>query len=206
MWRLYVIVDRAAAQNRELAWIAERAIQGGADAIQLRHKTASARQLIEEAEQLLRVTRASKIPLLINDRVDVAAAVGAAGVHLGQDDLPVSAARRLLGPAGIIGKSTHSLQQALDAEQEGVDYLAVGPIYPTPTKPDAIHVGVGLIGQVTARVRRPLVMIGGVDRTTLPEVVAAGAICVAVVRAVCQAEDPKAAAEELKGILLRKIS
>ncbi|MBI3319533.1 MAG: thiamine phosphate synthase [Candidatus Omnitrophica bacterium] len=204
-WRLYVIIDHAAAQDRDLAWVAERAIQGGADVIQLRHKTASVRQLIAEAERLMRVTRAAQIPFLINDRVDVAVAVGADGVHLGQDDLPVPVARRFLGPTGIIGKSTHSLQQALEAEQEGVDYLAVGPIYPTPTKPDAPHVGLELIAQVKIRVRHPVVTIGGIDRVTLAEVVAAGADCVAVVRAVCRADDPQAAAEELKKIVTQSV-
>ena len=204
-WRLYVILDSAASKGRDLAWIAECAIQGGADVIQLRDKTASTRQLIEEAERIARVARAAQVPLLINDRVDVAVAVGAAGVHLGQDDLSVSVARRILGSAGMIGKSTHSLQQALDAEQEGVDYLAVGPIYPTPTKPDTPHVGLALIGQVKTRVRRPLVAIGGVDRATLPDVVAAGAECVAVVRAVCSADDPQAAAHDLKKIVAQSV-
>lgn len=200
-WRLYVIVDRAAAGGRDPAWIAEQAIRGGADVVQLRDKTGSTRDVIAHAQAVLQVTHAAHIPLIINDRVDVAVAVGADGVHLGQDDLPVSVARQMLGPDRILGKSTHSLEQALEADREAVDYLAVGPIYPTPTKPDYPSVGVTLIDQVRARVCKPLVVIGGVDQATLPEVLRAGASCVAVVRAVCGADDPEAAARELKRAL-----
>ena len=200
-WRLYVIADNAAAKGRDLAWIAEQAIRGGADVIQLRDKAASAQRLIEEATRLLRITKAAGIPLIINDRVDVAVAVGADGVHLGQDDLPVSVARQILGPGRIVGKSTHSLVQALEADRAGVDYVAVGPIYPTPTKPDTSHVGVALVDHVAARVRRPIVVIGGINQATLPEVLAAGATCVAVVRAVCAAENPEAAARSLKDMM-----
>ena len=204
-WRLYVIVDKAAAKARDLAWIADRAIRGGADVIQLRDKAASAQALIEEAKRCVQLTKAAGVPLIINDRVDVAVAVGADGVHLGQDDLPVSVARQILGPGRIIGASTHSLKQALEADRAGVDYLAVGPIYPTPTKPEASSVGASLISQVKAQVQRPLVTIGGIDQTTLPEVLAAGATCVAVVRAVCGAEHPEAAARALKDTLTRAL-
>ena len=202
-WRLYVIVDASAASGRDLAWIADQAIQGGADVLQLRDKQASTKQVIEEAESVLRVTRAAGVPLLINDRIDVAVAVGADGVHLGQDDLPASVARAILPAGRLVGASTHSLEQALEADRQGVDYLAVGPLYPTPTKPGYASVGLGLIAQVKAQVRRPVVVIGGVDQARLPEVLAAGAECVAVVRAVCGTRDPKAAARELKRMLAR---
>ncbi|MBI3087606.1 MAG: thiamine phosphate synthase [Candidatus Omnitrophica bacterium] len=200
-WRLYVIVDQAAAGGRDPAWIAAQAIRGGADVVQLRDKAGSTRDVVARAQAVLQVARDARVPLIINDRVDVAAAVGADGVHLGQDDLPVSAARRILGPDRLIGKSTHSLEQALDADREAVDYLAVGPLYPTPTKPDYPPVGVALIHQVKGRVRRPLVVIGGVEQATLADVLRAGASCVAVVRAVCAADDPEAAARELKRAL-----
>ena len=143
------------------------------------------------------------MPLIINDHVDVAIAAGAEGVHLGQEDLPVSAARARLGKGVLIGKSTHSLEQAVAADQEEVDYLAVGPLYPTPTKPDYPHVGLPLIQHVRHRVRKPLVTIGGIDDTTLPDVLAAGATCVAVVRAVCSADDPRSAAEQLKHTIIQ---
>lgn len=196
-----MIVDPAAARGRDLARIAAQAIRGGADAIQLRDKTGPVRQVIEQAERLLAVTRPAAVPLIINDRIDVAAASGADGVHVGQNDLPVSAARQILGPNRIIGKSTHTLPQALEADREGVEYLAVGPIYPTPTKPGYPSVGPVLIGQVRAKVHTPLVVIGGIEAGTLPEVLQAGATCVAVVRAVCGADDPEDAARTLKRML-----
>ena len=191
-------MDRAAARKRDLVWITRCAIDGGADVIQLRDKTASIPQLLEEAKRLRAVTRAAHVPLIINDHVDVAVAVGAEGVHLGQEDLPVSVARTRLGKGTLIGKSTHSLEQAVAADQEALDYLAVGPLYSTPTKPDSVSVGLPLIQQVRNRVSKPIVTIGGIDPATLPDVLAAGATCVAVVRAVCGADDPQAAAENLK--------
>ncbi len=200
-WRLYAIIDRSAAPDRDLAQLAQQAIEGGADVLQLREKTASTRQLLDDAQRLLRIARAARVPLIINDRVDVAAAVGADGVHLGQDDLPVALARQLLGPGRLVGKSTHSLEQALAADREGADYIAIGPIFPTPTKPDAPSVGLAVIAQVRAQVQRPTVVIGGIDEQTLPAVLAAGAQCVAVVRAVCGADEPDAAAHRLKRAL-----
>ena len=200
-WQLYIIVDRAAIGPRDLAEVAAGAIRGGADVIQLRDKTASARGLIEEAHRVLALTRAAGIPLIINDRVDVARAVGADGVHVGQDDLPLEAARDILGPGRLIGTSTHSLEQAMAAQAQGADYIGVGPLFPTPTKPEYASIGTTLVGQIVSRVRLPTVCIGGVDRATLEQVVRAGATCVAVVRAVCSASDPEAAARELKTAL-----
>jgi thiamine-phosphate pyrophosphorylase len=200
-WKLYVIVDRAAAGSRDIAEIAAAAIRGGADVLQLRDKAASARRLLEGARRLLPLTREAGIPLIINDRPDVAEAAGADGVHLGQDDVPVETARALLGPGALIGKSTHSLDQALAADQEDVDYLGLGPIFSTPTKPEYGSIGPALIRQVLARVRKPVVCIGGIDRTTLELVLRAGATRVAVVRAVCAAPNPEAAARALKRAL-----
>lgn len=204
-WRLYVIVDRAAAGTRDLADLAAAAIRGGADAIQLRDKTASSAQLIEEGKRLLPFTQAAGIPLIINDRVDVALSFGADGVHLGQEDLPIIEARRILGPTRLIGRSTHSLEQARRAEAEGADYIGLGPIFPTPTKPDYGSVGTALIGTVAQQVRLPIVCIGGIDEATIKQVVESGATCVAVVRAVCHAQDPEAAARHLKQQLSQSI-
>ena len=197
-WRLYVIVDRAACGGQDLADVAARAIRGGADAIQLRDKQATARSLLEAALRLLAVTRKANIPLIVNDRVDVAHAAQADGVHLGQDDVPLKAARALLGPGRLLGQSTHSLEQAIAAEHAGADYIGVGPIFSTPTKPDYRSVGVDLIRQVASRVTIPSVCIGGIDAGNAPQLRAAGAQCIAVVRAVCAAEDPEAAAALLK--------
>ena len=197
-WQLYVIVDRQAAGSRDLAEVTAQAIRGGADVIQLRDKRASARELIAEASRCTALARAAGIPLVINDRADVARAVGADGVHLGQDDLPVAEARRLLGPGTLIGKSTHSLAQALAAAAEAPDYLGCGPIFPTPTKPEYGSVGLALIGQVVSRVSLPVICIGGIDAANIDRLMEAGARCVAVVRAVCAAEDPEAATRHLK--------
>ncbi len=162
-WRLYVIIDGAACAGRDPARVAEQAIRGGADVLQLRHKAAPTAELLRQARRLLALTRPAGIPLIVNDRVDVALACGADGVHLGQDDLPIAAARELLGPARLIGKSTHSLEQALAADQEPLDYLALGPIYATPTKPDYGCVGPALIPRVASGVRHPLVATDAVD-------------------------------------------
>ena len=201
IWRLYVIVDNAAAKDRDLAWIADQAIRGGADVIQLRDKARSTAALLKDATRIRQITQAAGISLIINDRVDVALAVEADGVHLGQDDLPLAAARRLLRDGQLIGASTHSLEQAQAAACAGADYIAVGPIFPTPTKPASGSVGLPLIRLVRAHVQQPVVVIGGVDQTTLPTILEAGATCVAVVRAVCAADDPQAAARQLKRLL-----
>lgn len=202
-WRLYVVVDRAAAGSRDPVEIGAAAVRGGADAIQLRGKSATTRQLLDDAIRLLRVTRPAGVPLIINDRADVARASGADGVHVGQDDLPVAAARALLGPGRLVGKSTHSLEQAIAAETEGADYIGVGPLFATPTKPDYPSVGLALIGQVRGRVRVPTVCIGGIEPSNLEAVRRSGARCVAVVRAVCAAADPEAATRALKQGIMR---
>jgi thiamine-phosphate pyrophosphorylase len=201
-WTLYVILDRDAAGARDLRMLAGQVIRGGADALQLRAKGATARQLIAEARRLLPVTRAARVPLIINDRADVARAVGADGVHLGQDDLPVHAARAILGSGRLIGQSTHSLRQALAAKRAGADYVGFGPIFQTPTKPDYPRVGLRLIRTVVSRIDLPTVCIGGIDGANIPDVLAAGARCVAVVRAVCSAKHPEQATRVLKRLLL----
>ncbi len=204
-WRLYVIIDRAAAGGRELADLAAAAIRGGADALQLRDKAASPRGLLVEAARLLSVTRAAGVPLIINDQVEVARSVGADGVHLGQDDMTVREARSLLGPHALIGKSTHSLEQALAAHAEGADYIGLGPIFPTPTKPNTRSVGTGLIAQVTQYLRGPIVCIGGIDAANVQQVIDAGAECVAVVRAVCAAPDPESSTRNLKLLMTTRL-
>ena len=196
--RLYVIIDRAASGGRDVVDIASAAIRGGADVLQFSDKTASDSASLKDAECLLSVTRRAGVPLIINDRVDVAHAVGADGVHLGQEDLPLAAARRILGFERLIGQSTHSLEQACTAAAEGADYIGCGPIFPTPTKPDSGSVGTALIRPVIQAVRIPVVCIGGIDAGNIAQVLEAGADCVAVVRAVSAAEDPEAAARALK--------
>ncbi len=201
MWQLYVIVDRHVIGSRDPIEVASAAIQGGADVLQLRDKLSSDSDLLKDARRLRALTQASSIPFILNDRVAIAAQVGADGVHVGQEDMPIAEARKQLAPGTLIGKSTHTLEQALAAGQEGADYLGCGPIFSTPTKPAYGCVGTALITQVMARVTIPVVCIGGIEPATLNEALQAGARCVAVVRAVCAAPDPEAATRGLKTII-----
>jgi len=204
-WRLYVIVDPAAMRGRGLAAVAAAAIRGGADVLQLRDKTVSVGAVVEAARVLLPLTRQAGIPLIINDWVEAAAAVGADGVHLGQDDDSIEEARKRLGPGRLIGLSTHSLAQALAAEQAGADYIGFGPIFPTPTKPDYGSIGLDALRKAASQIRIPMVCVGGIEAGNLDQVLEAGATCVAVVRAVCGAEDPEAATRELKNRLVQSV-
>ncbi len=174
-------------------------MRGGATLVQLRENHASAREFLELARALRRRLDPLGVPLIINDRVDIALAAGAAGVHVGQNDLPYEDARRLLGPDAIIGLSVETLEQAMEAERWDVDYLGVSPIFSTPTKTDTLTEW-GLEGlEKLARVsRHPLVAIGGIHPGNVEAVIPAPADGVAVVSAICSAEDPAAAARALR--------
>ncbi|HYL98742.1 MAG TPA: thiamine phosphate synthase [Blastocatellia bacterium] len=171
----------------------------GASVIQLRDKTASPLEFYKSALKALDVARAFNVTIIINDRVDVAVASGADGVHLGQDDIPPSAARRLLGADKIIGYSTHNLDQAIQAESEPVDYIAIGPVFDTATKaqPDPT-VGLDLVRRVRERIKRPLVAIGGITLDRASVVLAAGAQSLAVISDLYSVGDP---ASRLKAYL-----
>ena len=173
----------------------ERLIQGGATLIQLREKRLPPDDFFQQADEAIKIARAQKVRIIINDRVDIALAVKADGVHLGQDDMPPAAARDLLGDQALIGYSTHSLQQAVVALVQPVDYLAIGPIFPTTSKKDTEPI-VGLTGlqQVRAATGKiPLVAIGGITAKNMPSVFHAGANCVAVIHAALN--DPSIIAE-----------
>ncbi|MBI1976658.1 MAG: thiamine phosphate synthase [Candidatus Omnitrophica bacterium] len=200
--RLYVILDRKSQKGRSFLETAELAINGGADVIQLRDKEAATREFIKEGTSLRELTRRRGVLLIVNDRVEAAAALNADGVHLGQDDLPIEAARKILGHGKIIGKSTHSLEQALEAEREGADYIGVGPVFATPTKPLYPAVGLGLVSEVSRRIKIPFVAIGGVGLENIRQVLDSGAVNIAVVRSVVGAEDIEQSARELKKIIL----
>lgn len=187
---LYVILDRTAARGGSLEEILEAVIAGGGRMVQLREKEWPAERLLPLAERLRSRCREAGVTFVVNDRIDVALAVDADGVHVGQDDLSPRQARARLGPGTIVGVSTHSLDQALAAEAGRSDYIAVGSIFPTLTKPDFQLVGPGLIREVRPRVRAPLVGIGGITPENAGEVIRAGADGVAVVSAVCGAPDP----------------
>lgn len=195
---LYVIIDRDALRGRDPLEVAEAALRGGADLVQWRDKKATDPRFLEVADALRDLTRRMKSILVVNDRVDAACRVGADGVHVGQGDLSIAQVRRQVGDSMFIGCSTHSLDQAREAEGAGADYIGVGPVFATPTKPDAQPVGLQLIERIHRVIRIPWFAIGGIDFDKIPEVLSAGASRVAVVRAVAGADDPSAAARALK--------
>ena len=204
--RLYLCTD-ARRDRGDLAEFAEAALAGGVDIIQLRDKTdgipLEARQELDALDVLAGVCARHGALLAVNDRADVALAVDADVLHLGQDDLPVSVARRVLGDEPVIGRSTHSVPKALAAAEEAdVDYFCTGPCWPTPTKPGRPAPGLDLVRATAASApARPWFAIGGVDLDRLPDVVTAGASRVVVVRAITQAEDPEAAARAIRAQL-----
>ncbi len=195
---LHVLTDRDWSRGRTMQEVAQKAIAGGATVIQLRDKTASTRQLIEEGRMLREITREQGVLLIVNDRIDVAQAIDADGAHVGQDDMPGKMARQLLGPGRILGISAASLREAEQAVEDGADYLGVGPVYATSTKADAGQaVGVELLREIADRWAIPQVAIGGITAARTREVIEAGACGIAVITAVVAAEDITAATREL---------
>jgi thiamine-phosphate pyrophosphorylase len=195
---LYLVTDRAVIGDRALTDVVLAAVEGGAQTVQLREKNASTRVFVELAGVLQELLAPRGVPLIINDRVDVAMASGANGVHLGRDDMAYPDARRLLGPDTVIGLSVETMDDVMHAEQFDVNYLGVSPIFATPTKTDTRGVwGIDGLAAVRRRSRHRLVAIGGLHAGNVSDVVAAGADAVAVVSAVCGAPDPRAAAAEL---------
>jgi thiamine-phosphate diphosphorylase len=181
--KLYAITDRQWS-NCTHEEIVRMMLEGGASLIQLRDKDASGRELLDQTMACLKLTREAGATLIINDRVDVALTAGADGVHLGQDDLSVDEAREILGEDKIIGVSTHSIAQFRAALETSASYIAVGPVYPTITKENpAPVVGLELVREARKLTDRPLVAIGGISHARAPEVIEAGADCVAVISA-----------------------
>ena len=196
-----MITDRG-GEKRPLAEKVREAILGGADAVQLRDKTASDEELIRQAKELLLLTRSAGIPLIVNDRIRVAKKAGADGVHLGQDDASIKEARTVLGKKAIIGRSTHTPEQALRAQREGFDYIGVGPVFATPTKPSYEPVGLEFVRFAAKNIRIPFVAIGGIDEKNVFQVKSAGAKVVAVVRAVMASEDPQKSTKSIRGFMV----
>jgi thiamine-phosphate pyrophosphorylase len=205
--RLYVITDLRAARGRSLVEIVAAALAGGATAIQLRDKTSSALDQVALGRELRRLTREAGALFLVNDRVDLAHAVEADGVHLGQDDLPVAAARAILGPNAIVGGSPGNLDELAQSLAAGVDYLGVGPMYPTGSKADAgTAIGPAGLASMRALTDLPIVGIGGIDANNLGPVIAAGADGVAIISAIVGAEDVTAATRRVWGSLTLALS
>ena len=200
-WKIYVITGLSGRKDDALVKIVREAILGGAGAVQLRDKKATDSQLLLMARKLLVLTRSAGVPLIINDRIGVAKKSGADGVHLGQKDAGLEEARAVLGKEAIIGRSTHSPEQALRAQEEGFDYIGIGPVFATPTKPAYEPVGLELVRFAAASIQIPFVAIGGIDEKNAMQVKGAGARTLALVRAVMASENPRLTVENLCKIM-----
>ena len=198
--RLYLILE-ASPGGRDAVPIVEAALRGGVDLVQLREKVLPDGELVAVARRLAATCSRAGALFVLNDRPDLAADCGADGVHVGQDDVAPAEARRLAGPGRFVGLSTHSLGQIAAAHQVGVDYLGVGPVWETATKPGRPAVGLELVVEAAASARLPWFAIGGIDLANLAQVREAGATRLAVVRAICDAADPEAAARAFRSAL-----
>lgn len=203
LWRLYVITDEKVSRGRSHLEVAEAAILGGADVLQLRDKEAPGGRLYRVALRLRKLTRDAKVPFIVNDRLDIALAADADGVHVGQADLPASVVREIIGPGRILGVSVETVEEAIRAERDGADYLGVGPVFEARgTKPDAgLPLGVDRIARIRRHCRLPIVAIGGIDAGNARQVREAGADAAAVISAIGTADDIAQAARRLKCIL-----
>lgn len=196
--RLYGIVDLGYVTPARVERMTAELCEGGVDVLQLRAKKLPKNEIETLARRMHIVTRGHGVPLVINDHLDVAAAVGSEGVHVGQDDEAVAKARAAVGGGVFVGKSTHSLAQAEAAQVEGADYIGFGPLYATGTKPDYVPIGLGDVAEAHRRVDVPIFCIGGVNAERLGEILAAGACRVVVVSAFLLAENVAAEARALK--------
>lgn len=200
--RLYLVLDKDTAGKRDLIRIAQEAIAGGVDCVQLRCKASNAREILVLGAVLRRITKSYKVLFIVNDRLDLAIALNADGAHLGHEDIPIGQARYMLGKDRIIGLSTHSATQAKQAQAAGADYISVGPIFKTPTKKEYAPVGLDIIKNARENIEIPFFAIGGINLDNIQDVIAAGASRIAVVRSIATARDPKKAALSLREKLL----
>ena len=204
MFDLYVVTDSDLSKGRTDAEVARLAYEGGADAVQLRMKHSDGREMLEQALEIRKVADEYCRFFFVNDRVDIAMASGADGVHLGQSDIPLEVARDLMGETAIIGISVDNVDQAIAAAEGGADYIGIGSIFNTSTKPDAKQgVGLGAIYEIREAVDIPIVAIGGINRGNIQDVVRAGADAAAVVSAVVAQDDIRSAAHELRDLILK---
>lgn len=202
---VYLVTDRRYATHRSIEAVVDEAARAGLACVQLREKDLSTRDFIEMARRLKALLLPLGVPLVINDRIDVAMAVGADGVHIGQSDMPYALARQLLGPRAIIGLSVETWQDVEEAEALDVDYLGISPVHATPTKTDTKGPwGLAGVAAIRAYSRHTLVAIGGINADNAAAVVQAGAHCLAVVSAICGAADPFQATAALNRTLLQE--
>ena len=198
---VYAVTDRAWLNGRTLAECVQQAVDGGATFVQLREKDASHDEIVRLANELLPICRKAGVPFVIDDEVEIALEVGADGIHVGQDDMACERARAMLGPDAIVGVSAQTVEQALAAQAAGADYLGVGALIPTPTKPDAVDVTFDELRAICDAVDIPVVGIGGLNARTVAQLKGSHVDGAAVVSAVFAAEDCKAAACELHALM-----
>ena len=198
---VYAVTDRAWLNGRTLAECVQQAVDGGATFVQLREKDASHDEIVRLANELLPLCRKAGVPFVIDDEVEIALEVGADGVHVGQDDMACERARAMLGPDAIVGVSAQTVEQALAAQAAGADYLGVGALIPTPTKPDAVDVTFDELRAICDAVDIPVVGLGGLNARTVAQLKGSHVDGAAVVSAVFAAEDCKAAACELHALM-----
>jgi len=201
-YTLYLVTDRERMTSASIEECVEQALEGSCTLVQLREKGLSSRAFFETAQRVRQVTARHGVPLIINDRADIALAVGAQGVHVGQGDLPVGAARQIVGPYRVIGASVCTLAQARAAAAAGADYLGVGAMFATGTKSDADRTSMEELRRIRDAVSLPIVVIGGIDQTTVHTVQEIGIDGIAVASAIVAQPDPAKAARDLKRILL----
>ena len=200
--RIYLVTDSTLSLGRPIEWIVEEAVKGGATIVQLREKDCSTRDFLELAIKLREILHKYNVPLIINDRVDIALASDADGVHIGQSDMPYSVVRKILGSDKIIGLSVENMEQAHEAESLDVDYIAVSPVFSTNTKTDTSEaMGLEGVKKVASFSKHPIVGIGGMNKDTIKSVIEAGAKGVAIVSAIVSAESPQSSTRQLLNLI-----
>lgn len=201
-WSVYVVTDRATSGERGVLDEVRAAIRGGASVVQLRDKDVSVREAYGLGRALHEITRAAGIPLIVNDRIDLALALEAEGVHVGQSDLPATVTRQIVGPDMIVGVSTTNLEESVQAVRDGADYLGTGDVFGTPSKADACPpIGVEALAEIVRAVDIPVVAIGGIKLSNVAEAVRTGVAGLAVISAVFGTPDPEAAARSLRNAI-----
>lgn len=197
---LYAVTDRSWLNGQTLYEQVEQALKGGVSFLQLREKELEEQAFLEEAKVIQELCKKYQVPFLINDNVELAASIGADGVHVGQSDMAAGAAREKLGPDRIIGVSARSVEEALEAQRQGADYLGVGAVFPTGSKADAVEVDHQVLKEICSAVEIPVIAIGGIGRDNVAQLKGSGICGIAVISAIFAQNDIEAAARELRGL------
>lgn len=202
-YSLYLVTDRNILKNRDLKDEVENAIKGGVTLVQLREKECGGKDFLKYAIEVKEITDKYNVQLIINDRVDIALAIDAAGVHVGQNDIPAKVVRELIGKNKVLGISASNLEEAKKAVEDGADYLGIGAIYSTSTKKDAKNVKLNMLKQIRDNIKIPIVAIGGIDKNNAKEVIECNIDGIAVVSAILSENDIELAAKNLKSFFIK---